>query len=296
MSSNGSDFAELFNLLTSDDRRLSIPGNLSPYLSRLDKDGAFTPSKVRRHPEHEATPDTDGTFPSSESQFPFTFKQMIHTLYDAETWADKVKDMIQESKTQFKPLPEELKSPNREVSGEEGSQIRTIKKRCTGRTHVPDPVFVPKPTYVSHNARTSTVDLHIESRKLDATPSPTKRRPSQARSPRPTLTLHHGARRPRHLSLTQLDLGPPLFGGLAPLSDSEDSEFDVLVTPTDAKPIPALPPLKLPKRSCTTSTLPNQPSTHKGRRQTGRVRSSSFGGSTSVLISPVFKTFEPDGE
>ena len=225
---------------------------------------------------------------------------MIHTLYDAETWGDKVKDMIEESKCQFKSLPEELKSPrpsNRESSGEEGSQIRTIKKRCTGRTHVPDPVFVPKPTYVSHHARTSTVDLHIEGHKPDATPSPTKRRPpSQTRAVRPVLTIRTGSRRPRHQSLTQLDMSAPLQGGLAPLSDSEDSEFDALVTPADDNPFFSLPLLKIPKRSSTTSVIANQPSTLKGRRRTGRIRSSSLGGSTSFLISPVFKTFEPDGE
>ena len=285
----------------ADDRRRSTHGDLSPYLSRLSKNGASTspiPSNSHRRAKSEAISGT-GEFPPSESQFPFTFKKMIHTLYDTQTWSDKIKDMIEESKSQFKPLPEELKSPkpsNRESSDEEGSQIRTIKKRCTGRTHIPDPVFVPKPTYVSHHARTSTVDLHIEGRKPDVTPSPTKRRFSQTRTTRPILTLHTGVRRPRHLSLTQLDTGSPLRGGLTPLSDSEDSEFDALITPTDVKPISALPLLDIPKRSSTTLTIANQPSTFKGRRQTGRVRSSSLGGPGSVLISPIFKNFEPDGE
>ena len=289
MSSKGSEFAELLHFLAADDRRRSIPGDLSPYLSRLNDNG----SNGRRRAKSQATPD-NGEFPSSDSQFPFTFKQMIHTLYDTETWADKVKDMLEESKNQFKPLPEELKSPRlslRESSGDEGSQIRTIKKRCTGRTHIPDPVFVPKPTYVSHQARASVVDFHIEGRKLDAAPSPRKGRPSQTRAVRPTLTLHTGARRTRHQSLTQLDAIPPLCSGFGPLSDSEDSEFDALVTPTDVKPITALPPLKIPKRSSTTLT-----STLKGRRQAGRVRSSSFGGPISAFISPIFRSFEPDGE
>lgn len=301
MSSDRSEFTELFNLLATDDRRHSTPGDLSPFLSRLSKNGASTspaPPNIHRRAKSEAISGT-GESPPSESQFPFTFKKMIHTLYDAQTWGDKVKDMIEESKSQFKPLPEELKSPrpsNRESSGEEGSQIRTIKKRCTGRTHVPDPVFVPKPTYVSHHARTSSVDLHIDGRKPDTTPSSTKRRFSQTRATHPALTLHTGVRRPRHQSLTQLDTSLPLRGGLAPLSDSEDSEFDGLITPTDANPILALPLLKIPKRSSTTSATANQPSTLKGRRQTGRVRSSSLGGSASVLISPIFKSFEPDGE
>ena len=301
MSSGKSEFVELLNLLASDNQRHSVPGDLSLYLSRLHTNSAsipFTPSNAHRRIKSKVA-SGDGEFPPAGSQFPFTFKKRIHTLYDAQTWADKVNDLIEESKSQFKPLPEELKSPmlsSRQSSGEEGSQIRTIKKRCTGRTHVPDPVFVPKPTYVSHHARTSTVDLHIEGRKSDTARSPTKRRPSQTRAARPTLTLQTGTRRSRHKSLTQLDVSSPLFSGLAPFSDSEDSEFDALVTPTDVKPILALPPLKIPKRSNTISTLPNQPSTLRGHRQTGRVRSFSFGGSTSVLISPVFKTFEPDGE
>jgi hypothetical protein len=300
MSSSRSEFVELLNLLASGDRRHSAPGDLSPYLSRLSTNSAstrFTPSNVHRRVKSNVVFGS-GEFPPADLQFPFTFKKMIHTLYDAETWADKVNDLIEESKGQFKPLPEELKSPKlsgSQSSGEEGSQIRTIKKRCTGRTHVPDPVFVPKPTYVSHNARNSTVDLHIESRKSDTAPSPTKRRPSQTRAARPTLTLQAGTRRSRHKSLTYLDVSPPLFGGLTPFSDSEDSELDALTTPTDIKPISALPPLKIPKRSNTTSTLPNKPSALGGRRQTGRVRSFSFGGSTSV-ISPIFKTFEPDGK
>ena len=299
MSSSRSEFVELFKLLAADDRHRTTPGDLSPYLSRLNRNTLSTPSNFHRRAKSEAASDSREFPPADSSQFPFTFKKMIHTLYDAQSWADKVNDLIEESKTQFKPMQEELKSPwpsSRESSGEAGSQIRTIKKRCTGRTHVPDPVFVPKPTYVSHHARASTVDFHIEGRKLDTTPSPTKRRPSQARTTRPTLTFYTGARRPRHQSLTQMDASSPLFGRLAALSDSEDSEFDVLVTPTDIKPISALPPLKIPKRSSTTSALQNQPSTLKGCRQTGRVRSSSFGGSTSVLISPVLKTFEPDGK
>jgi len=292
---------ELFNLLAADDRRHPVPGDLSSFFSRLNKSSAstlFTPSNIRRRAKSEALSGNE-EFSLADSQFPFTFKKMIHTLYDAQTWGDKINDLIEESKSQFKPLPEELRSlglSSRESSNEEGSQIRTIKKRCTGRTHVPDPVFVPKPTYFTHHARTSTVDLHIEGRRSETTPSPAKRRPSQTRTARPTLTLHNGARRPRHQSLTQLEVSSPLLSALTPLSDSEDSEFDVLITPTDTKPISTLPPLKTPKRSSTTLTLPNQPSTLEGRWQTGRVRSSSFGGPTCVPISPVFRTFEPDGE
>lgn len=290
MSSSRSEFTELLNLLATGDKHHSVNGDLSPYLSRLGKSGTSPPSNSL----YRGKPDVIS--PPTDQQFPFTFKQMIHTLYDTETWADKVKDLIEESKSHFKPLPEELKSPGlsgRQSSDEEGSQIRTIKKRCTGRTHIPDPVFIPKPTYVSHHARTSSVDLHIEGRKSDFSPSPTKRRPSQGRSVRPTLVFTNGARRPRHRCLTLLDVRPPLQGGPISPCDSEDSGFDELV---DIKPIPKLPPLKIPKRSNTTPVVPNHQNTLKGHWQNGRSRSSSFGGSTCLHVSPVFRTFEPDGE
>ena len=297
-----SEFEELFSLLASDDRSHFVPGNLSPYLSRLNKNSGstrFPQSNVHRCAEAETASGDEG-FPPADSQFPFTFKKMIHALYDAQTWADKVEGLIEVSKSQFKPLPEELKSPGFSSSqspDEEGSQIRTIKKRCTGRTHTQDPEFVPKPTCVSHHARTSSVDLRIEGYSPNGTPSPTKRRFSQTRTPRPTSLLQGGARRQRHRSLTLLDVASPIHCGFIPFSDSEDSEFDALVTPTDlAKSISPLPPLKVPKRSNTTPTLLNKSSALEGRGGTGRVRSSSFGGSASVLISPILRTFEPDGQ
>ena len=281
MSASGADFAELLNLLAANDQRRGVLGDLSLYLSRLGRSGAPA-SNPHSHDESE------------ETDFPFTFKQMIHSLYDVETWTDKVKDLIEESKSRFKPLPEELKTPRRHgrcPSGEEGSQVRTVKKRCTGRTHVPDPIFVPKPTYVSHHTRASVVDLQIEGGKSDVMTSPTKRRPSQSRATRPTVNT--GARRPRHRSLTQLDTRPRLWDQLTPVIDSRDTEFVTLVTPAEAEPTSALPALKVPKRSNTTLTLPD---TLTSPRKTGRVRSSSFGGKACFLVSPIFEPFEPDGE
>lgn len=159
MSSSRSEFSELLNLLANDGQHQSTTGHLSPYISQPGKDDTSILNKSHHSGKMEAV------HPPAGSEYPFTFKQMIHTLYDAQTWADKVNDLIKESKSQYKPLPEELKSPGLSScgsSGEEGSQIRTIKKRCTSRTRVPDPVFSPKPTYVSHHARTSSVDLQIE--------------------------------------------------------------------------------------------------------------------------------------
>jgi hypothetical protein len=36
----------------------------------------------------------------------FTFKFMIHKLYELEEWAEKVKEIVEKSQSQFKPLGE----------------------------------------------------------------------------------------------------------------------------------------------------------------------------------------------
>ena len=79
-------------------------------MSRLNINSASTPSNVRRRVKTKVV-SGNGKFTPVDSQFPFTFKKMIHTLYDAQAWANKVNDLIEESKSHFKPLPEELKPP-----------------------------------------------------------------------------------------------------------------------------------------------------------------------------------------
>ncbi|KAF8880190.1 hypothetical protein BD779DRAFT_1473999 [Infundibulicybe gibba] len=99
-------------------------------------------------------------------QFPFTFKLMLHKLYALEDWADKVKEVLERSQSEYKPLVEarddagvtrldaEEKaqsghvrfkierylppaSPTRPELGAKSrdgrDDVRAIKKRCIGR-------------------------------------------------------------------------------------------------------------------------------------------------------------------
>ncbi|KAF7430704.1 hypothetical protein PC9H_006415 [Pleurotus ostreatus] len=47
-----------------------------------------------------------GKFPSEGKRYPFTFKLMIHKLYALEEWAKKVRDVLDISQKQFRPLAE----------------------------------------------------------------------------------------------------------------------------------------------------------------------------------------------
>ncbi|KAI6044481.1 hypothetical protein EDC04DRAFT_370495 [Pisolithus marmoratus] len=63
------------------------------------------------------------TFPLSE-RYPFTFKLMLHKLYDLDEWAAKVSNALEASKSQFKPLAEKVVSAVREARGKEKTTDR----------------------------------------------------------------------------------------------------------------------------------------------------------------------------
>lgn len=63
------------------------------------------------------------SFPLVE-RYPFTFKLMLHKLYDLEEWADKVKNALEASKSQFKPLAEKINNAVREATGKERVAVR----------------------------------------------------------------------------------------------------------------------------------------------------------------------------
>lgn len=48
-------------------------------------------------------------FPLGE-RYPFTFKLMLHKLYDLDEWAEKVKNAVETSRSQFKPLAERVQN------------------------------------------------------------------------------------------------------------------------------------------------------------------------------------------
>ncbi|KAG2142864.1 uncharacterized protein EDB93DRAFT_1241518 [Suillus bovinus] len=101
------------------------------------------------------------TFPLEEHH-PFTFKLMLHKLYNVDEWAEKVKSAVEASKEQFKPLAErmqEVMKEGRNVARSRSQSVmnpkfkgkaisreqvlaspvhpndfsRVLKKRCVGR-------------------------------------------------------------------------------------------------------------------------------------------------------------------
>ncbi|KAG1815439.1 hypothetical protein EV424DRAFT_1103944 [Suillus variegatus] len=65
------------------------------------------------------------TFPLEEHH-PFTFKLMLHNLYNVDEWAQKVKSAVEVSKEQFKPLAERKQEMTREGTGKEQVVGRNI--------------------------------------------------------------------------------------------------------------------------------------------------------------------------
>ncbi|KAG0703987.1 hypothetical protein DFH29DRAFT_1039954 [Suillus ampliporus] len=63
------------------------------------------------------------TFPLEEHH-PFTFKLMLHKLYNVDEWAEKVKSAVEASKEQFKPLAERMQEVVREATGKERAARR----------------------------------------------------------------------------------------------------------------------------------------------------------------------------
>lgn len=67
------------------------------------------------------------TFPLEEHH-PFTFKLMLHKLYNVDEWAEKVKSAVEASKEQFKPLAERKQEVMREGTGKERVVGRDIAR------------------------------------------------------------------------------------------------------------------------------------------------------------------------
>ncbi|KAG8215051.1 hypothetical protein J3R82DRAFT_8460 [Butyriboletus roseoflavus] len=68
------------------------------------------------------------TFPLGE-RYPFTFKLMLHKLYDLDEWAEKVKNAVETSKSQFKPLAEQVQNIVRDATA-------NMKERAEKRSSV----------------------------------------------------------------------------------------------------------------------------------------------------------------
>ncbi|KAF8652161.1 hypothetical protein AX16_004518 [Volvariella volvacea WC 439] len=105
--------------------------------SGLSSDEEFEDVEERKqisNPAEELTAKTEELPPS------FTFKMMLHQTYEKEDWAKMVKDALEQSKKEFKPLAEqELKK--KDVKGQEADvdldAIRERYKERAGRLRSP---------------------------------------------------------------------------------------------------------------------------------------------------------------
>ncbi|KAF8141956.1 hypothetical protein EV363DRAFT_1149799 [Boletus edulis] len=83
-------------------------------------------------PSNAVEQDTENpAFPLGE-RYPFTFKLMLHKLYDLDEWAEKVKDAVETSKSQFKPLAE--RHPRAAAPAKDATT--NVKERGERRTSV----------------------------------------------------------------------------------------------------------------------------------------------------------------
>ncbi|KIO03381.1 hypothetical protein M404DRAFT_955055 [Pisolithus tinctorius Marx 270] len=55
---------------------------------------------------------------------------MLHKLYDSDEWAAKVKNALEVSKSQFKPLAEKIENALREARGRERAMDRKMVTRA----------------------------------------------------------------------------------------------------------------------------------------------------------------------
>ncbi|KAJ7155397.1 hypothetical protein C8R43DRAFT_884471 [Mycena crocata] len=118
--------------ILDDTRAIPVPAELEPVFRSLatvvpPRQSSSTSSRPRRNTVaalgRTTYPDSDGDSDSdiesdiesvveSVAKFPlgkayaFRFKMMIHKLYQADEWAQKVRDVLKKSQTEYKPLAE----------------------------------------------------------------------------------------------------------------------------------------------------------------------------------------------
>ena len=101
------------------------------------------------------------TFPLGE-RYPFTFKLMLHKLYDLDEWAEKVKNAVETSKSQFKPLAEQVENIVRDVTAnmkervDKRSSVRSVPS-ASAKFKPPSTTRHPHSAAVASTSETSRV-------------------------------------------------------------------------------------------------------------------------------------------
>ncbi|KAF9077982.1 hypothetical protein BDP27DRAFT_1281868 [Rhodocollybia butyracea] len=132
----------------SDDANTSpVPTQLQPVFRNLvalvtPRTTSGSARKGRRNPV--AAPSSEVIESDSESiakfpinkQYPFKFKLMLHKLYELEEWGEKVREVLERSQKEFKPLAEkentrEARKNKDQVEGKGGAVLEeTVRSRA----------------------------------------------------------------------------------------------------------------------------------------------------------------------
>ncbi|SJL03366.1 uncharacterized protein ARMOST_06720 [Armillaria ostoyae] len=152
MDSKTAEFANLFALFENiatrrsrmadndDDRQIladAVPKDLEPIVRNLAS-LVDTHPQVQGRSRRNTVAGSEDKFPLGE-RYPFTFKMMLHKLYELDDWGKKVKDVLERSQNEFKPLsetPEKLKEKERRVASALASpepRVRFDKDATAGR-------------------------------------------------------------------------------------------------------------------------------------------------------------------
>ncbi|KAK0218255.1 hypothetical protein IW262DRAFT_1249608, partial [Armillaria fumosa] len=150
--SKTAEFANLFALFENiatrrsrmsdndDDRHIladDVPKDLEPIVRNLAS-LVDTHPQVQGRSRRNTVAGSEGKFPLG-ARYPFTFKMMLHKLYELDDWEKKVKDVLERSQNEFKPLsetPEKPKEKERNVASVLASpepRVRFDKDATTGR-------------------------------------------------------------------------------------------------------------------------------------------------------------------
>ncbi|KAK0488616.1 hypothetical protein IW261DRAFT_1557064 [Armillaria novae-zelandiae] len=152
MDSKTAEFANLFALFENiatrrsrmsdndDDTHIladNVPKDLEPIMRNLAS-LVDTHPQVQGRSRRNTVAGSEGKFPLG-ARYPFTFKMMLHKLYELDDWGKKVKDVLERSQNEFKSLsetPEKPKEKERKVASALASpepRVRFDKDATSGR-------------------------------------------------------------------------------------------------------------------------------------------------------------------
>ncbi|ESK87389.1 hypothetical protein Moror_11659 [Moniliophthora roreri MCA 2997] len=169
-------------------RSVPIPDDLEPVFrnlitlidarNRLDREKPAsrgrrnTVSTTKALVDSDSENETTTEFPAGGKQYPFTFKMMLHKLYDLEEWGKKVQDVLEKSQNDFKSLADKEDVSDVGRKGEE-----TVgHPRGESRVHL-SPAVDAGPTTTKGRPRSHTVATTAPERRAKEIEGATKNRP-----------------------------------------------------------------------------------------------------------------------